>query len=174
MSDQDIQFADITSVTPSYLHYCIRYTGKTSSVILKWPPRHHWIFESTFILAWKNKQSGERNCVSIRVNQCSYSIPDSKVHEDKLGPIWGRQDPDGPHVGPMNLAIWDYYKHHYSGQAPVLVPGIKTHPPLDKMAAISQTIFSDAFPWMKCFSILIKKSLKFVHKVLINNNPALL
>ena len=24
-----------------------------------------------------------------------------------MGPTWGRQDPDGPHVGPMNLAIWD-------------------------------------------------------------------
>ena len=23
-----------------------------------------------------------------------------------MGPIWGRQDPDGPHVGPMNIAIW--------------------------------------------------------------------
>ena len=23
------------------------------------------------------------------------------------GPIWGRQDPGGPHVGPMNFAIWD-------------------------------------------------------------------
>ena len=23
-----------------------------------------------------------------------------------MGPIWGRQDPDGPHVGPMNFAIW--------------------------------------------------------------------
>ena len=23
------------------------------------------------------------------------------------GPIWGRQDPGGPHVGPMNIAIWD-------------------------------------------------------------------
>ena len=22
------------------------------------------------------------------------------------GPIWGRQDPGGPHVGPMNFAIW--------------------------------------------------------------------
>ena len=25
-----------------------------------------------------------------------------------MGPIWGRQDPGGPHVGPMNLAIWDH------------------------------------------------------------------
>ena len=22
-----------------------------------------------------------------------------------MGPIWGRQDPDGPHVDPMNFAI---------------------------------------------------------------------
>ena len=25
-----------------------------------------------------------------------------------MGPIWGRQDPGGPHVGPMNFAIWVY------------------------------------------------------------------
>ena len=36
----------------------------------------------------------------------SIVIPDSKVHGANMGPIWGRQDPDGPHVGPMNLAIW--------------------------------------------------------------------
>ena len=34
-------------------------------------------------------------------------IPDSKVHGDNMWPIWGRQDPDWPHVGPMNFAIWD-------------------------------------------------------------------
>ena len=31
--------------------------------------------------------------------------PDSKVHEAYMGPTWGRQDPGGPHVGPVNLAI---------------------------------------------------------------------
>ena len=36
-------------------------------------------------------------------------IPDNKVHDASMGPIWGRQDPGGPHVGPMNLAIWDIY-----------------------------------------------------------------
>ena len=34
------------------------------------------------------------------------STLDSKVHEANMGPNWGRQDPGGPHVGPMNLAIW--------------------------------------------------------------------
>ena len=23
-----------------------------------------------------------------------------------MGPIWGRQDPGGPHVAPMNFVIW--------------------------------------------------------------------
>ena len=31
--------------------------------------------------------------------------PDSKVHGANMGPIWGRQDPGGPQVGPMNFAI---------------------------------------------------------------------
>ena len=35
------------------------------------------------------------------------TIPDSKVHGANMGPIWGRQGPGGPHVGPMNFAIWD-------------------------------------------------------------------
>ena len=31
------------------------------------------------------------------------TTPDSKVQGANMGPIWGRQDPGGPHVGPMNL-----------------------------------------------------------------------
>ena len=34
-------------------------------------------------------------------------IPESKVHGANRGPIWGRQDPGGPHVGPMKIAIRD-------------------------------------------------------------------
>ena len=32
--------------------------------------------------------------------------PDSKVRGANMGPIWGRQDPGGPHVGATNFAIW--------------------------------------------------------------------
>ena len=35
----------------------------------------------------------------------SCNNPGSKVHGANMGPIWGRQDPGGPHVGPMDLAI---------------------------------------------------------------------
>ena len=46
-------------------------------------------------------------------------IPESKVHGANMGPIWGRQDPGGPHIGPMNLAISD--SHDYEiGQNNVL------------------------------------------------------
>ena len=34
-------------------------------------------------------------------------IADSKVHGANMGLIWGQQDPGGPHVGPMNFAVWD-------------------------------------------------------------------
>ena len=37
------------------------------------------------------------------------NIPDSKVHGANIGPIWSRQDSGGPHVGPMNFAIWDVF-----------------------------------------------------------------
>ena len=33
------------------------------------------------------------------------SFPDSQVHGVNMGPTWALPDPDGPHVGPMNLAI---------------------------------------------------------------------
>ena len=34
------------------------------------------------------------------------AYPDSKVHGANMGPIWGRQDPGEPHVGPMIVSIW--------------------------------------------------------------------
>ena len=32
---------------------------------------------------------------------------DNMVYGANMGPIWGRQDPGGPHVDPMNLVIWE-------------------------------------------------------------------
>ena len=61
---------------------------------------------------------------TIRARPCTchltatFTIPDSKVHGDNMGPIWGRQDPGGPHVGPMNFAIWEYSVVRSHIQAP--------------------------------------------------------
>ena len=38
-------------------------------------------------------------------NKYSIAYPDSKVHGANMGPTWNLSAPDGPHVGPMNLAM---------------------------------------------------------------------
>ena len=47
-----------------------------------------------------------RNDVYVLVKLSCNTSPDSKVPGANMEPIWGRQDPDEPHVGPMNFAIW--------------------------------------------------------------------
>ena len=37
----------------------------------------------------------------------SGNTPYSRVQGANMGPIWGRQDPGGPHVGPVNFVVWD-------------------------------------------------------------------
>ena len=57
-------------------------------------------------------------------------------------------------------------------KSPLKHMGFNLHLPLDKMAAISQTTFSNAFSWMKSFVFWIRISLKFVLKVPIDNTSA--
>ena len=61
---------------------------------------------------------------TIRLCRCQWGNPgekinqnhntDSKVHGANMGPSWGWQDPGGPHVGPMNFAIWEHNKRQES------------------------------------------------------------
>ena len=43
-------------------------------------------------------------------------FPDSKVHGANMGPTWVLSAPDGPYVGPMNLAIWERFLCTYMQQ----------------------------------------------------------
>ena len=45
------------------------------------------------------------------IGEHEVSTRDSKVHGANMGPNWGRPDPGGPRVGPMNLANWDVIGH---------------------------------------------------------------
>ena len=60
---------------------------------------------------WVDDEVIPINCINLSVTG---GHPDSKVHGANMGPIWGRQDPGGPHVGHMNLDIWDTSKSIYS------------------------------------------------------------
>ena len=45
-------------------------------------------------------------CYTVSLEGLLQAYLDSTVHGAKMGPIWGRQDPGRPHVGPMKFAIW--------------------------------------------------------------------
>ena len=66
----------------------------------------HWMFYLRFQSLIS--QDWFRKCLSTEqaIIQTNNGSPDRKVYRAHMGPIWGRQDPDGPHVGPMILAIW--------------------------------------------------------------------
>ena len=53
-----------------------------------------------------------------------FAIPDSKLHGAYMGPIWVLSARDGPHVGPMNLAIRDISVITSVDSAPDII----THP----------------------------------------------
>ena len=52
-------------------------------------------------------------------------------HGAIMGPIWGRQDSGGPHVGPMNFVIWKYNKQR-NLEGVTLTSGPLLVSPLDK------------------------------------------
>ena len=47
-------------------------------------------------------------------------IPDSKIRGTNMGSIGGLQVPGGPHVSPMNFAIWDNIVSAYAVSASLL------------------------------------------------------
>ena len=74
----------MTQIQPSfYQHRC--------------PHWHHFITPFLF------------TCLIMMTSQWfdRYPIPDSKFHGANMGATWVLPAPDGPHVGPMNLAMGD-------------------------------------------------------------------
>ena len=59
---------------------------------------------------WICSDTTPRYCIFITYNVflIRYKYPDNKIHGASMGPTWVLSAPDGPHVGPMNLAIRVY------------------------------------------------------------------
>ena len=58
----------------------------------------HW-FSNSLLPNWYKSLS------DATLAQLYTICPDSKVHRENMGPTWVLSAPDGPYVGPMNLAI---------------------------------------------------------------------
>ena len=85
--------------------------------VAQWYPSVHWVNQWHSSVHWISQctQAQGKGCLvrfSGTVAQGRpyfqyYNKSDSKIHGANMGPIWGRQDPGGPGVGPMNFAIWE-------------------------------------------------------------------
>ena len=60
-----------------------------------------------------------KQCSRISKDPSHPNIPDSKVHGVDIGPTWVLSAPDGPNVGPMNLAIRDIDMHNGLAFSPI-------------------------------------------------------
>ena len=77
----------------------INFTGAGANYCLH---LYHLITREVNLLDLSKTQQSS-NCQCFQRNVQYY--PDSKVHGANMGPTWVLSAPDGPHVGPMNLAI---------------------------------------------------------------------
>ena len=68
------------------------------------------LFSRKWVRAWMSRAAGPG---TISYQPCTHGmVPDSKIHGANMGPIWDQQDRGGPHVGPMNFAIWGRIQYH--------------------------------------------------------------
>ena len=72
-------------------------------------PKQEFLFKISF---WKYSLQNGGNVLAVQSMSTSgkrtshwLTFPDSKVQGVNMGPTWVLSAPDGPHVGPMNLAI---------------------------------------------------------------------
>ena len=80
------------------LVYCVSMVLCKTAVS---PLLMHWRYYSLALIHRYFPNSAMMEWLVLR--QSNY--PDSKVHVANVGPTWVLSGPDGPHVGPMNLAI---------------------------------------------------------------------
>ena len=81
------------------------------SLYVPQPPdryRHKPIFAASHFREWKLHSTSHILCHLISNTTFITKIPYSKVHGVNMGPTWVLSAPDGPHVGPMNLAVRDF------------------------------------------------------------------
>ena len=107
-----------------YLRWCIQYAGKVMKLLLIGSTIRHLPidfgpslntllylqfyedFSANYVSWWTGHRMN--NIASRRrfnIVGCCNNYPASKVHGANMGPTWVLSAPDGPNVGPMNVAI---------------------------------------------------------------------
>ena len=128
VSNPSVSFLLIGSSSPSnntpwpprYFAVGITSTGNSASKLLLTASHFHHGSPSHDFSGSCHSACNTHHCCSF-VPECNtlgyakiHASPDSKIHGANMRPTWGRLDPGGPHVGPMNLAIWGHLKQMVS------------------------------------------------------------
>ena len=82
---------------------CVRKYNSFVHEYFVWSPAWE-ISRNTFIF-WARYFFPVLLPICVVCHICIWTYPDNKVHGANKGTIWVLSAPDGPHVGPMNLAI---------------------------------------------------------------------
>ena len=104
---------DIMTFSP-LLPFCEGNTLVTTRFPSQKMQNSHVFFDVNLMKMLKNSwvasdlRCYDTECIQVEmtISRGNVEYPDRKVHGANMGPIWGRQDPGGPHVDPMNFAIW--------------------------------------------------------------------
>ena len=89
-------------------HICVGILTIIGSDNCLSPGRRHAIIWTDAVILLIGPPETDFNEILIKNHTFSFKklylkiSPESKVHGANLGPIWSRQDPGGPQVGPMN------------------------------------------------------------------------
>ena len=113
-------FITISTIIPFVLHNPISYAVITEQCLwhIKADPNFYWekIHRIMECLPISHPHMWVVGVSVVSMFEKNYGVlteprnildisPDSKVHGANMGPTWVLSAPDGPHVGPMNLAI---------------------------------------------------------------------
>ena len=95
-----------------------------NNIVQCWRLCHNWL-DNCDAHTWKVvSNSWDIDFIPNDIHSQSCKNPDSKIHGAIMGPTWVLSAPDGPHDGPMYLAIREgYIFHSYSIEATLKVPG---------------------------------------------------
>ena len=92
---QQVHLSALGKNTLTLQHYCQSSRQRHAT---DW--QNYDIFNSRYL-------STNQFTVKLDQHAVNFNYPDITVHRANVGPIWGRQEPGGPHDGPMNFAIWE-------------------------------------------------------------------
>ena len=109
-----ILLCDNTIIT-AFVKDCLRNINQNQVMNVSWNHIDHSVLTVNTTKFCPHKYAWPSQKVALPSPQvfvmiwflCRKNSPDSKVHGTNMGTIWGQQDPDGPHVGPMDFAIWE-------------------------------------------------------------------